>query len=125
MKWINKLERKFGRYAIKNLMGHIVAITAIVYLFSLMDPNRTFLSSLELIPQKVLQGEIWRLITYIFIPHLALPFTLSFLFTCFISWVHHWRGTGELSALTCIISWDSCLQQSSLFDLGSGNTSLC
>lgn len=85
LKWINKLERKFGRYAIKNLMGHIVAITAIVYLFSLMDPNRTFLSSLELIPQKVLQGEIWRLITYIFIPPSGSPlYVVFFLYLLYI-----------------------------------------
>jgi hypothetical protein len=32
MKWLNKLERKFGRYAIPNLMNYIIGITMAIYI---------------------------------------------------------------------------------------------
>jgi len=88
LKWINKLERKFGKLAIKNLMGHIVMITAIVFLFGLLDPYGNFFNSLLLIPRRVLQGEIWRLITYIFIPP-----TDSIFFIIFALYILYIMGT--------------------------------
>ncbi|MFP4661584.1 MAG: hypothetical protein ACLFPF_05285 [Halanaerobiales bacterium] len=68
MKWLNKLQRKYGRYAIKNLMLYIVFLTGAVYLIDLLDPTGRFLGQLTLVPSRVMQGEIWRLITYVFVP---------------------------------------------------------
>lgn len=34
MNWINKLERRFGKLAIKNLMFYIVSLTFLVYLIT-------------------------------------------------------------------------------------------
>jgi hypothetical protein len=63
MKLLNKLERKFGRYAIPNLMKYIV----ILFLFGLvtgMMPNN-LAGFLALDFDLVKRGEIWRLITFI------------------------------------------------------------
>ena len=68
MKWLNKLERRIGRFAIKNLMSYIVFITGIVYALSYFDRSGFVISKLMLIPELVLRGEVWRLVTYIFIP---------------------------------------------------------
>lgn len=68
MKLLNKLERKFGKYAIKNLMMYIVALNAVIYLLNYLDGTGIMTSKLTLIPSLVMKGEVWRLITYIFIP---------------------------------------------------------
>lgn len=66
MNWLDKLEKKFGRLYIPNLMLAITIGTLIVYAFSFMMPSVTY--AMELNPQKVLQGEVWRVITFIFVP---------------------------------------------------------
>lgn len=76
MNWFDKLERKFGHIAIKGLMTIIVALNAAVYLLSFLDPTLQF--KLKLIPSLVLHGEVWRLITYIFIPPVATPIWIIF-----------------------------------------------
>ena len=82
MKLLNKLERKFGRYAIKNLMMYIVALNVVVYLLNYLYGAGIMTSKLMLIPSLVMKGEVWRLITYIFIPPnrsvLWILFTLYF-----------------------------------------------
>ena len=40
MKWVYKLERKIGRYAIPNLMLYITTTTLFVYLADLLLPSR-------------------------------------------------------------------------------------
>ncbi len=66
MKWLDKLERKYHHLAIPNLMNYIVIITGIVY--ALIYTNSSIEQKLTLVPSLVLKGEIWRLITFIFIP---------------------------------------------------------
>jgi hypothetical protein len=63
---LNKLERKFGKYYIPNLMAIITAGCAASFLLSYIFGNGV-LSVFTLDPSKILQGEVWRLITFIFI----------------------------------------------------------
>ena len=89
MKWLNNLERKFGRFAIKNLMLYIILLTGTVYILSLIDQTGTFLYRLVLIPSLVMQGEVWRLITYVFIPPRTSP-----IFIFFVLYFYYMIGTG-------------------------------
>src|SRR4030095_9121830 len=66
MTWLDKLERRFGRFAVQGLIRIIVALTALGYVLALLNPG--FISVLTLEPARILQGEVWRLVTYIFIP---------------------------------------------------------
>ena len=66
MRWINALERRFGHLAVPGLMRIIVAFNALGFLLSLVKPG--FVDVLELRPERVLHGEVWRLVSYIFIP---------------------------------------------------------
>lgn len=72
MKSLNRIIDKFclkhPRFGIPNLMLYIVIGNAIVFLFSIMDTSNTLLSLLSFSTQKILHGEIWRLITFIIIP---------------------------------------------------------
>ncbi len=64
--WLNSLERRFGFLAIPGLIRIIVVFTALVYLLTYLNPE--FLSLLQLDPARIRGGEVWRLVTYIFIP---------------------------------------------------------
>ncbi len=66
MDLLNKLERRLGWIAIPGLIRIVVALTALVYLLTLVNPE--FISVLQLNPGRIMHGEVWRLVTYIFIP---------------------------------------------------------
>jgi membrane associated rhomboid family serine protease len=66
MNLLDSLERRFGWLAIPGLIRFVVALTALVYLLTFLNPN--FFSLLALDPARIRQGEVWRLVTYIFIP---------------------------------------------------------
>lgn len=68
---LKKLRRQFELYCYKNrtkgvsnLMLYIVMETAIVYLMSEISGNYTLYNFLVFNRERILQGEIWRLITY-------------------------------------------------------------
>lgn len=77
MKWLDRLERKFGRFAIRDLMKYIVVLNGIVYLL-MMSRQGAVVGKLALIPAFVMVGEVWRLVTYIFIPPAASPIFIFF-----------------------------------------------
>lgn len=68
MKFLNKLTKKFGKYAIKNLMLHITILNAIVYIVAYVFNRVDILSYFILDPSLVFQGQLWRVITFIFVP---------------------------------------------------------
>lgn len=68
---LRKMERKFGRYAIHNLMLFIVIGTALVWLFEIIIYERSgvFISSwLEFDREAIFRGEVWRIVTFVFMP---------------------------------------------------------
>ncbi len=68
MKFLNKLNKKFGKYAIKNLMLHITILNAIIYVVAYVLNRTEILSYFILDPALVFKGQIWRVITFIFVP---------------------------------------------------------
>lgn len=87
MTWLDKLERRFGFLGIPGLIRIIVGFSALVFLLVWLNPD--FISVLDLNPERVRHGEIWRLVTYIFIPQ-----TVSFLWIIFVLWFLWWIGNG-------------------------------
>ena len=67
MNWIDKLEKKFGRYAIQNLMYYIIILYAVGYVVQLFAPE-FYASYLSLDVTAVLRGQIWRLFTFMIYP---------------------------------------------------------
>lgn len=66
LNWLNKLERKFGRYAINNLTLYLIGAYIIGYgIYSLL-PN--LLGWLTLEPGLILSGQVWRIISWILVP---------------------------------------------------------
>lgn len=68
MKFLNKMERKFGRYAIHNLTKYIIITYIIGYALYYMSAAVPILSYLTLEPGLILKGQVWRLLTWVLIP---------------------------------------------------------
>lgn len=66
MNFLNKMERKIGKYAIPNLMIYLIAAYCIGFVIYMVNPN--FMLMLTLSPYHILHGQVWRLITWILMP---------------------------------------------------------
>ena len=81
MKFIDKLERKFGNRGIENLTIYIIVSYVLGYALMYINPGA--LSMLSLNVSKILHGQIWRLVTWIIYPpstSSALWFVIAILF---------------------------------------------
>ncbi|MBP8855019.1 MAG: hypothetical protein KBG54_00775 [Oscillospiraceae bacterium] len=79
MKWLYRLERKFGRYAIPNLMLIIIIGQGMVFVANMLNPSIGITSLLSLYWPAVMHGQIWRVFTFIFIPGTASIINLAFM----------------------------------------------
>ena len=109
--WLNRLERKYGRYGIPNLTNILVAGQILVLAIELFV-DRTISFWLGLSRSLLLQGQVWRAISFIFIPFPA----AASLAWCWASTSHgslarRWNGSGAISATRCICCpacWARC-----------------
>jgi membrane associated rhomboid family serine protease len=76
MNWLDKLERRFGFLGIPGLPRILVGFVALVFGLSWFLPG--FTSMLTLDPMRIRHGEVWRLVTYIFIPQSTSPLWILF-----------------------------------------------
>jgi len=75
-KLLARLERRLGRFATPNLTAVIVAAMAVMFCFLYVKPD--FMRVLVLDIDRVKQGEVWRLVTYLFIPRTTSLFWIFF-----------------------------------------------
>lgn len=66
MNFLNKLERKIGRYAIPNLSKYLIFGYVLGYMIEML--NADIINLMTLNPYLILQGHVWRLFTWIIIP---------------------------------------------------------
>lgn len=66
--WLNKLERKFGRYAVPDLIKYVVALFVAGAVLGLINPQ-IYYNYLSLNMNAVLHGQVWRLFTYLLEPY--------------------------------------------------------
>ncbi|MCH5249754.1 MAG: hypothetical protein J1E98_07465 [Lachnospiraceae bacterium] len=64
---MSSFEKRFGKYAIRNLSFVLVACYAIGYVLNIMSPGFIYYY-FALNPYAILHGQIWRLVTWILIP---------------------------------------------------------
>ncbi|MDO4260890.1 MAG: hypothetical protein Q4C82_02335 [Eubacteriales bacterium] len=67
MGWLDKLERKYGKYAIPNLMYYVIMLYVVGYVLEIMQPE-LYGSLLCLDAEAILHGQIWRIFTFIIQP---------------------------------------------------------
>jgi hypothetical protein len=80
IRWADRFCARHPRFGVYNLMRFLVIGNAAVWLLSSMDRTGTVIFYLALYPQMVLQGQIWRLVTFVFIPASSGLLTLLFLY---------------------------------------------
>jgi hypothetical protein len=97
MNWFNRAEQRFGHLAIPNLIRVLVGFKVMVFvLYKLVDPR--ILQILMLNPKAIMAGEVWRLVTYIFIPSIGSPLTESLILLFYVLWLW-WIGDGLENAM--------------------------
>ena len=67
MNFFRKLERKFGRFAIPNLMYYIIMMYAAGFVMSLFNPY-FYVQYLALDAAAILRGQVWRIVTFLVCP---------------------------------------------------------
>ncbi len=70
MNFLNKMERKFGRYAIPELTKYIILCYVIGYVLIVLQniTGVSIMGYLALSPYHILHGQIWRLVSWVLIP---------------------------------------------------------
>lgn len=88
MNFLNKLERRFGRFAVPHLTGYIIATYVIGYALAYLMPD--VLNYLYLEPFLIIHGgQVWRLVTWLLIP----PGTSNILFAAIMLFFYYNIGT--------------------------------
>ncbi len=76
MSLLNKLERKFGRYALPNVTLYLILGQVLFWVMAMA--GRFILGRVVLVPELVVAGEWWRLLTFLFIPPASNPVFIIF-----------------------------------------------
>lgn len=76
MKFINKMERKFGRYAIKNLMKYVIGLYIAGIVIFMINP--LYYQYLSLDFDMIRRGQIWRFVTFLIQPIDRIDFFILF-----------------------------------------------
>ena len=87
MSLLDRMERRLGFLAIPGLIRILVAFNVLVFLLVRLNPDFQYV--LDLNPVRIMRGEVWRLVTYIFLPQ-----TFSFLWVVFVLWFLWFIGEG-------------------------------
>ena len=70
MNWLQKLERKLGKYAIHNLIVYVIMLNVAGFVLVTARPM-LYYQYLQLSVEDVLKGQVWRLFTFILEPPAA------------------------------------------------------
>lgn len=91
---IDKFCLKHRNFGIQRLMLYFVIGYAIIYLISMVDTSNTLVSLIYFDPARILRGEIWRLVTWIFYPSIGGGDSpLSLFFTAIMLYFYYFIGT--------------------------------
>ena len=77
MNWIDSLDRKFGRHSIPHLMYFITGVMLAVYVTDLVLGGQVS-AALYFDRSLILRGEVWRLVTFLFLPPNSSPIWILF-----------------------------------------------
>lgn len=111
------LERRLRRYTLADLMKYIVIGQGLVYILMVIWPSlgNALYASIVLTRGALLRGQIWRLLTFVFVPPASSPiFALFALYFYYMIGVALERRWGKVKfnlyyAVGMICAWIACL----------------
>ena len=103
MNWITKLERKYGRFCIPNLINILIGGQILVYAIELFV-NQYISFYLSLSRSALFAGQIWRLFTFVLVPFSG-GGPLSVVLGIYFTSAARWNGSGAISASTFMFCW--------------------
>ncbi|MCX6856257.1 MAG: hypothetical protein NTV80_15285 [Verrucomicrobia bacterium] len=92
MPLLDRLESRFGRFAIPGLVQIVAGLKLLTFAIFVMqsaEARDRYLDFLSLDGPRILSGQVWRLVTYLFIPT-----TLNVLFAVLSAMMLMWLGRG-------------------------------
>lgn len=115
---LNKFERKFGKFAIQNLMLYIIIGMGVFYAADIIlrtnpDNNVYILDMIYFDRERILQGQVWRVLSFLFMPPdtrmLLVVFFLYFYWLMGVKLEERWGSFKFnvyyfISVLSCIIT---------------------
>lgn len=87
MSFFSKMERRYGRFAIHNLMNYIVVLYAMGVVVQYTQPG-VYWEFLALDADAILHGQIWRIVTF-----MVWPPSSNFIFNVFVIYLYYSLGT--------------------------------
>ena len=84
---IDRFCAKHPRFGIPNLMRFIIAVQVVVYLLDLFANGALSAYMMPFIRPLIFRGQVWRLVTFVFIPNASSPF--SMILMCYF---YYWIG---------------------------------
>jgi len=88
MTMLDRLQRRFGRFTVPHVTESLIFCQVFVYIVLQANPGAAVLGNLELIPNRVLEGQWWRLVSFLFYPPLSNP-----VFAFFFWYLFYLMGT--------------------------------
>ncbi len=70
---VTKFCYKHPNFGIRNLILYIIAGSGLIYILSVMDTTNTLLNYISFNPSLILRGQVWRLVTFLFMPTNSSP----------------------------------------------------
>jgi hypothetical protein len=121
MTLLDRLEKSLGRYAVPGLIRYVVGLNALVFLLIAIEPG--YASALQLDRSAILQGEVWRIASWIFLPQTTSVFWIFF-YLIFTWWIgdmleSNW-GAFRLNAYY-FLGMALCIGSALLFGESGGN----
>ncbi len=96
MSWIDAAERRLGHLAIPHLLRYVAMLNGLAFILCQVKPG--FERMLEMDPNLVLQGQVWRLFSHVFVPSLGGVFP-SWITAVFYLMFLIWLGDGLEQAM--------------------------
>lgn len=81
MNFLNKMERKFGKYAIQNLTFWLIGAWILGFIIQYTMPEVQKLLILE--PALILRGQVWRIVSWLLVPPPVNLLFLIFFLSCY------------------------------------------
>ena len=93
--WLERFCRKHSRLGIPGLMKHIVIGNILVFILDMFGVGGVYAASnlLSFSSSSILHGEVWRLITFVFVPYIAGRRMADFLWLAILLYFYYWIGT--------------------------------